>query len=167
MSFADDVNRFVMKTKNKIKVAFSESANRLFSQIVMRTPTYFDHEPTSGHTKFNWQASTNGSATERPGTDKQGDATITAIKAVTSVLSLENLRVYLANPTEAATWLEYGLYPKSPRRGSFNTQTGQYEIRSAGGFSLQAPSGMVRVSAADWGNIVREVASQVYTRGSI
>jgi hypothetical protein len=41
--------------------------------------------------------------------------------------------------------LEYGGYPNPPKSGSGKT---------AGGYSIQAPAGMVRVSAAEFGEIV-------------
>jgi hypothetical protein len=44
--------------------------------------------------------------------------------------------------------LEYGLYPNPPKKGSYVKGEG-YVIKSAEGYSKQAPSGMVRISLAE------------------
>jgi len=44
--------------------------------------------------------------------------------------------------------LEYGGYPDPPLRGSWNPRLRRYEVKSAGGFSRQAPRGMVRITYA-------------------
>jgi hypothetical protein len=54
--------------------------------------------------------------------------------------------------------LEYGLYPKPPRLGTLvKNRKGQrhFEIRSAGGFSKQAPQGMVRITYDEMLEIAR------------
>lgn len=42
--------------------------------------------------------------------------------------------------------LEYGLYPPNPVRGTWDRKFKRYVIRSAGGYSKQAPHGMFRVT---------------------
>jgi hypothetical protein len=42
--------------------------------------------------------------------------------------------------------LEYGGYPNPPVRGSWDRATRQWVVKSSGGFSRQAPQGMVRVT---------------------
>lgn len=53
---------------------------------------------------------------------------------------------YFTNNLEYARLIEYGLYPKSVKRGTRNKKTGIYEIRTKNGFSKQAPKGVVRIS---------------------
>jgi hypothetical protein len=44
--------------------------------------------------------------------------------------------------------LEFGLYPNPPKKGSYVKGQG-YVIKSEGGYSKQAPAGMVRISVAE------------------
>lgn len=44
--------------------------------------------------------------------------------------------------------LEYGLYPNPPKRGTYVKGQG-YVIKSEGGYSKQAPSGMVRITVTE------------------
>jgi len=46
--------------------------------------------------------------------------------------------------------LEYGLYPNPPKHPTGKT---------VGGYSTQAPAGMVRISVAEFGGIANEVAT--------
>ena len=46
--------------------------------------------------------------------------------------------------------------PEKGSRISIGKAKGQYEIRSAGGFSKQAPAGMVRTTIAEFPYIVRK-----------
>ena len=53
---------------------------------------------------------------------------------------------YFTNNLPYARAIEYGLYPKSVKRGTRNRKTKIYEIRTKNGFSKQAPKGVVRIS---------------------
>lgn len=55
---------------------------------------------------------------------------------------------YLSNNLPYINALEYGEYPKSVKKGSYNRKRKAYQIRSANGFSKQAPNGMVRITLA-------------------
>lgn len=54
--------------------------------------------------------------------------------------------VYITNAMPQASTIEFGGYANPVKYGTWNKQTKQYEIRSIGGFSKQAPSGVYGVS---------------------
>lgn len=53
--------------------------------------------------------------------------------------------------------LEFGLYPKSPRKGTKDRKTKAFEIRSQNGFSKLAPKGMVRINVIKWPKTLRNI----------
>lgn len=59
-------------------------------------------------------------------------------------------KIIIFNNLPYAGVLEEGGYPKNPKRGSWNPKTKQYEIRSAGGFSKQAPKGIYTITIAEF-----------------
>lgn len=67
---------------------------------------------------------------------------------------------YVINPAPAAGVLERGGYPNPPAKGSYNYTTRTFEILSSGGFSRQAPEGMVRVTL----NRIQEFSAEVIRR---
>lgn len=69
------------------------------------------------------------------------------------------------NATPYALIVEIGGYPIDPQRGSKNYETGGYEIRTEGGFSKQAPAGMVRVTINEFQGIVAAAARQERSKG--
>lgn len=147
--FVVDIDRFVSKSELTVNQVRANMAYELFSRVIDRTPVYFSFEPESGNTKYNWTCTINAPATNiLKGTDKSGTKTKDRmLKVIERVQGDET--IFLANSTPQIWSLEYGLYPKSPKRGSYNRQTGKYEIRSQGGFSKQAPSGMVRLTLTE------------------
>lgn len=69
------------------------------------------------------------------------------------------------NVTPYGIIVEVGGYPPDPQRGSKNYETGGYEIRTEGGFSKQAPAGMVRVTINEFQGIVAAAARQERAKG--
>ena len=57
---------------------------------------------------------------------------------------------YIVNNLPYASVLEYGLYPKNVKRGTWDRKKKRYEIRSANGYSKQAPAGMVRITKKEF-----------------
>ena len=55
---------------------------------------------------------------------------------------------WIYNNLEYIHVLEFGLFPTPVKKGT-RIPGGGYEIRSEGGFSKQAPGGMVRLAIAD------------------
>lgn len=68
-------------------------------------------------------------------------------------------KLFLVSAIPYMQILEFGGYPDPVKKGTFNKRTGQFEIRSAGGFSKQAPAGMIRLNTARLGAFVRRAAA--------
>ena len=73
-------------------------------------------------------------------------------------------RSFLVSAAPAMQTLEFGGYPDPVKKGTFNKRTGRFEIRSAGGFSKQAPAGMIRINTARLGEYVRRGNAIAQTR---
>ena len=80
-----------------------------------------------------------------------GQASCTAL--ATSVVGST---VYLTNSLPYAAALEYGLFPDPPVRGSKKTGETEYTVHVAGGYSMQAPQGMVRITVAEFAAAVNK-----------
>lgn len=78
------------------------------------------------------------------------------IKTQLSGKPLLGRAMYFFNNLPYAHTVEYGGYPKSVKKGSYNKQRGKYEILSAGGFSQQAPKGMLRVNLISFGRRLKQ-----------
>lgn len=55
-------------------------------------------------------------------------------------------KVFLFSSNPYINMLEFGGYIKNPKNGTYNPRTRRFEIRSANGFSRQAPKGMARIN---------------------
>ena len=67
--------------------------------------------------------------------------------------------VYLTNSLPYAMVLEYGLYPDPPKFGSKKRGEDGVAVHVQGGYSMQAPNGMVRVTAREFSDAVRRFLS--------
>jgi len=154
--FVADLEKFRIKSENSINDARKMMAYELFSRVIDRTPVYFSHEPNAGNTKFNWKCTINnlpGSVLK--GTDKKGNATKNRMLAALSRVQGDDT-IYFSNSVPWIFMLEDGLYPKQVKYGSWNKKTGKYEVRSSGGYSKQAPKGMVKVTLAEYPYIAKQ-----------
>jgi len=61
-------------------------------------------------------------------------------------------RIYLTNSVPYIELLEYGGYPNPPKRGKGKT---------IGGYSRQAPQGMVRITAVELAPVAEEIAQKI------
>ena len=57
-------------------------------------------------------------------------------------------RLFFTNPMPYANVVEYGGYPNPPKMGTNTSESGtpKFQKLSTGGYSRQAPSGMVRIN---------------------
>ncbi len=69
------------------------------------------------------------------------------------------------NATPYALTVERGGYPNPPIAGSLNYKTGKFEVRTVGGFSKQAPRGMVRVTIGEFQGIANAAAARERAKG--
>lgn len=111
------------------------------NEIIMKTPV------DKGRARANWFL-TKGSQKRKSAKGRNYQARLSEVQRKLSGDVLGKV-FYLANNLPYIATLEYGGYPKNPKKGSrVKKGKGDYEIRSANGFSKQAPNGMVRLSAA-------------------
>jgi len=74
-------------------------------------------------------------------------------------------KLFLYNNLPYIQTLEFGLYPKNPKKGTKTSKKGvtpaTYEIRSKGGFSKLAPRGMVRRNLLRFPKVLRQILKQL------
>lgn len=155
MSFTLDIQRFVEKAKKNPETTMRQVSYKLFSAIIKESPV------DTGRFRMNWQ--TAGAAPASgilEGFDKSGDAAIG--DAASYIFSASNWGEFtLTNNLPYATVIEFGGYPDPVKNGTWNPKTKEYEIRSAGGYSKQAPHGVVRVNVARFNQLLEEEAAKV------
>jgi hypothetical protein len=141
------------------------------SRIVDRTPV------DEGIARGNWQA-TIGAPSEAvlERDDPTGRAAKTEGKATINGWALADGSMYVANNLPYINVLEEGGYPNPPKRGSrikdrdlpvgrrrerikksLDVSGVRYIVKSAGGFSLQAPLGMVGVTVNELQDVSRRI----------
>ena len=145
MSFTLDIKNFVEKAKKNPETVARAVSFKLFSAIIKGTPV---GEVNGGRLRLNWQVAGATPATGMlDGLDKSGD------KAVASAAEyIFNAAVWydftMANNMPYAPVVEYGGYPGDGPN-------------TVGGFSKQAPSGMVRVNITRFNTLLEEEAAKV------
>lgn len=117
------------------------------NEIMIKTPV------DTGRARGNWFITQNTPSTK---IDKAGKIE-TRQKEVSQAVSAGMLgkKFYFTNNLPYIKALEYGLYPKNPKKGSRN-ESGKFEIKTKNGFSKQAPKGMVRISIKKFSQRLRK-----------
>ena len=128
--FADGVTRYRLKVEQLSLQGFRKVVLDLDTKVVERTPV------DTGRARANWQANIG------PQPQSQGGDIATTVAALTL-----GDTAWLANGLPYIRVLEYGEFPNPPKGGTGKT---------VGGFSTQAPSGMIRLSALEFGDIVEQ-----------
>ena len=153
--FVSDIEKFKKKSEDTVNDARRFMAYSLFKKIIDRTPVYFEWTQNAGNAKNNWTCSINTLVTTvNSGTDKKGSVTKARVAKVLKQVQGDD-DIYFSNSVSQIFMLEDGLYPKNVSKGSWNSQTKKFEIRSIGGFSKQAPKGMVKLSLVEFPNIYK------------
>lgn len=144
------------RARRRAEYATKTAARNVFGEIVEGTPVGdFDPEH-EGTLRANWQITSGrpavGQLNRRQPNRNRSDLTFPA--------QLVPGETFLTNNMPYAGVVEYGGYPRAVRLGTYNKRTGEFEIRSSGGFSKQAPAGMVRVNTRRWRREVKQAAKQ-------
>ena len=138
MNFDNQVAAFAKKANTSIDKTMRGVSIKLFSAIIKSSPV------DSGRFRANWMASGSSPATgTNTNTDKSGASSTAAVVSYVTGARMSS-EFTLSNNLPYAHKLEYGGY-------SSGTNT-------SGGFSRQAPSGMVRVNADRFQRILDEQA---------
>ena len=140
-SFADQVAAFEKDARRKMDLAVRKVSLEIFSRVILKSPV------DSGRFRGNWQVAI-GSIPS--GTleldDKTGIATVS--KADAKLFSAKaGDTIYLANNLPYAMRLEEGGYNDGPK--------------TIGGFSTQAPQGMVALTVQEFAAIVDEIGIEL------
>jgi hypothetical protein len=117
----------------------------LFSRVILRTPV------DEGEARSAWTCSF-GSPREgaRPvQVGRTGRAALARMKGDVLAFPVGG-SVFISNSTPQIVPLEYGLYPNPPKVGSRKRGETEPRVHVTGGFSTQAPHGMVRVTAMEF-----------------
>lgn len=143
--FTLDIKNFVEKAKKNPETVARQVSFELFSAIIKATPV---GEVNGGRLRLNWQvAGANPATGMLDGMDKTGNNAIA--KAAEYIF---NTAVWydftMANNLPYAPVVEYGGYPGDGPN-------------TVGGFSKQAPSGMVRVNITRFNTLLEEEAAKV------
>jgi len=123
---------------NKVCFGMSEA-------VIEQTPVWRGEGKRGGTARGNWQPTLNSAAQGvLDFQDEDGAATKQKAKEVSN--NAAGNVFYLTNNLPYIRVLEYGLYPQ----GAYKT------FRTKGGYSIQAPQGMVRITAREFNRVVKE-----------
>lgn len=141
-SFDNQVAQFVKNSRLGLDRAVRGTSISLFRSVIKSSPV------DTGRFRANWMTSGAQEASDTTeATDKSGAQTIAEMTAFVTG-AVDPSEFTLANNLPYAEVLEFGGYPGDGPE-------------TVGGYSKQAPQGMVRVNAARFGRIVEEEAAKV------
>jgi hypothetical protein len=140
-SFEDQLRAFQVKTERKMTQVGRKVALELFRRVIYKTPV------DSGRARANWQVTIGTTAS---GTveidDKNGGATMSKATAASAGFKAGDT-IYLTNNLPYIMKLEEGGYPDGPK--------------TVGGFSRQAPAGMVGLTVQEFAQVVNQISVEV------
>jgi hypothetical protein len=136
--FSIPLAQLAEKMKADLETVVRKSTLEVFRAVVLKAPV------DTGRFRANWNVSYGAVNMATSESTNQGRADTEVQKALT--LPVGGI-VYLANSLPYARTLEYGLYPNPPKHPTGKT---------VGGFSTQAPTGMVRTTAVEYDEYVRK-----------
>ncbi len=150
--FIADINKFVKKASINLDEARKQIIIELFERVIKRTPH------VTGKLRGNWLTAIGSIPSAKTETlDPTGNMAIKSMKSkVNSLQKGSDLAVFMVNNQPYAYVIEHGLYP-SPVKTK-----GSYVVKSANGYSKQAPAGMVRISLLELNQIVKEVVGRIH-----
>ena len=140
-SFEDDLRKFEAKTNRKLTQLGRKVALELFKRVIYKTPV------DRGRARANWQVTIGAQAS---GTiaidDTNGGATMSKATAASAGFRAGDT-IYLTNNLPYIRKLEEGGYPDGPK--------------TVGGFSRQAPAGMVALTVQEFAQVVNQISVEV------
>ncbi len=141
-AFMAAFDAYIETVETSYNETFMATALDMFSSIVKLTPV------DKGRLRANWQVDINSMPSgEVSGTDKTGNKAIS--KANSKIDQFKKGSIYFANNLPYADVAEYGLW------GTGESSTGKTNKQ---GYSIQAPSGMVRVTLTSFEQALKKAA---------
>jgi hypothetical protein len=129
---------------NKVRGVFFQGG----AAIIIQTPV------DTGRTRANWHFDV-GSPTSQTTNSKDSFKGLRDLNKMPSFIF--NKKMFITNNLPNIIPLEFGGYPNPVKLGTWNKKKGQYEKRSEGGFSKQAPGGWVRATLIKMRNGIRKL----------
>ena len=157
-----DIENLSDRTIRKLNKIVKVAAMELFKSVIMMTPV------DTGRAKGNWQCTMTKPADGIIDSKQSEEATIAKMVETTLKSSIRN-GIFLTNNLPYIQKLEYGGYPNPVKQGSYlksgqtkgeHTGPGFFKF-SEGGYSKQAPAGMVRVSLDRIQKDLKEIIADV------
>lgn len=143
MGFSAEVNAWALKTKGGLNTNLKKVLIDMSASIVAMSPV------DTGRFRANWQYGFGvAPAGKIDATDVGGaQGSNTAATLAEDILKQTNYAGvhFIVNNLDYAQVLEFGLYPDPPKHGTGKT---------VGGYSKQAPGGMVRITAQRWDEFI-------------
>lgn len=149
-NLGDLVRQRVEQTKQNLEKTVTASIFELTQRVVKRSPV------DTGRFRANWLPSAR-MPRKQIIYDEIKDFNQVANRALPEIIKAvrSGQSFFLVNNLPYAKVIEYGLYPNPVKLGTKNPKTKVYEIRSTGGFSKQAPSGVVRITVREYQLILK------------
>ena len=159
--FHADLRAFSKAVHSDLNTAVRAIVTELLRMVIVRTPV--DTGRAAGSWNVRGGEPDEWLLPEGAGASKEG-ALSAAMDRVKSVDFGGADVFWLYNNLPYIQVLEYGLYPNPPKKGSYVKGQG-YVVKSQGGYSKQAPAGMVRISVAELEVRVEYIVSQAAATG--
>lgn len=142
MTFEESIQNFIKKANKNAELVVRQVTIKLYSAIILASPV------DTGRFRMNWQATTDTPATGVIiGNDPSGSRAINAAtNFVTNSAQWDEFR--FTNNLPYAAVIEFGGYPGDGPN-------------TTGGFSKQAPQGVVRVTVTRFQRLIDEAAAKV------
>ena len=153
--FLVNMSRFVAQTK-----ASCDEIVRMVLFDLSYTLGFYTPVDT-GRLRSNWQF---GAGEIPTGTLDSTDDPTDRLRAQIASATAGTIH-YLVNNLPYAAVIEYGQYPNPPKGGGRKDKTGAHVVRSAGGYSTQAPQGMVRITAIQYKQFLEQGVQKVKAAG--
>jgi len=151
--FEDDINKFQRKTADKMDQAVRKISLEILSSVVFKSPV------DTGRFRSNWQVSIGSvpsgtvgyqgteAIAERAGSKGPVyEATVAKSKGTADSAKAGDV-IYIANNLPYAVRLEEGGYGEGPK--------------TVGGFSRQAPAGMVTLTVQEFASTVKRIGAEI------
>ena len=153
--FLVNMTRFVAQTKASCDEIVRQVLFDLQYTLGFYTPV------DTGRLRSNWQF---GAGEIPTGTLDSTDDPTDRLRAQIAGATAGTIH-YLVNNLPYAAVIEYGQYPNPPKGGGRKDKTGKHVVRSAGGYSTQAPQGMVRITAMEYKSFLEQGVQKVKAAG--
>lgn len=149
MGYAAEVNVFALKATGNLELIVRKLVFEMAASVVMMSPV------DEGRFRANWQYGFNtepsGELEEKDSSGFVGGATADRLQK--QIFASPAFGVHnIVNNMPYGEVLEYGLYPDPPKKGKGKT---------VGGYSKQAPAGMVRITFMRWEEWLTQAVTQV------